>query len=65
MSLSRSLVRPVKDERGMTTAEYAVGTVATVSLAGVLLKIFTDPELQKMIWELILWIIKQVTGFGG
>ena len=34
MSLSRPLVRPAKDERGMTTAEYAVGTVATVTFAG-------------------------------
>lgn len=60
---NRALVRPVKDERGMTTAEYAVGTVAAVSFAGVLIKIFTDPALQKLLWDLILWIIKLITGF--
>lgn len=65
MSLSRPLVRPAKDERGMTTAEYAVGTVATVTFAGVLLKIFTDPDLQDLLWNIILWIIKLITGFGG
>lgn len=64
MFTSRALVRPAKTERGMTTAEYAVGTVATVTFAGVLIKIFSDPELQALLWELIKWIIKMITGFA-
>lgn len=64
MLKSRALVRPVKNERGMTTAEYAVGTVATVTFAGVLIKIFSDPQLQSFLWELIKWIIKMITGFS-
>lgn len=64
MLKKRALVRPVKNERGMTTAEYAVGTVATVTFAGVLIKIFSDPQLQSFLWELIKWIIKMITGFS-
>ena len=33
-------------ERGMTTAEYAVGTVASCSLAGVLVKLLSEPWVQ-------------------
>lgn len=31
-----------RDDRGMTTAEYAVGTVAACGFAGVLLKLLTS-----------------------
>ncbi|MFW6597757.1 DUF4244 domain-containing protein [Propionibacteriaceae bacterium Y2011] len=57
--------RTRRDLRGMTTAEYAVGTVATVGFAGVLIKILSDPELQGLILQLILWIIRTVGGFGN
>lgn len=43
----------IKDESGMTTAEYAVGTVAAASLAGILLKMLSSPELQALIWKII------------
>ncbi|MCL1906523.1 MAG: DUF4244 domain-containing protein [Propionibacteriaceae bacterium] len=52
-------------EAGMATAEYAVGTVAVVSIGGILYKIITDPEFQKTIWEFILWIIKIIMGTMG
>ena len=31
-----------RDDRGMTTAEYAIGTVAACGFAGLLLKILTS-----------------------
>jgi hypothetical protein len=31
---------------GMSTAEYAVGTVAAVAFAGILLKVVTSPTVQ-------------------
>ncbi len=37
----------------MTTAEYAVGTVATASLAGILIKILTSPEVQGFIMQVL------------
>jgi hypothetical protein len=37
--------RTARDE-GMTTAEYAVGTLAAVAFAGVLLKVLTSSSVQ-------------------
>lgn len=46
------------DERGMTTAEYAVGTVATVSIVGVLLSIINNDGFRRFLLELIEAIIR-------
>lgn len=51
-----------RDERGMTTAEYAVGTVAAVGFAGVLIKVLTSPELRELILQLILALIQFFLG---
>lgn len=59
------LQRRTRDERGMTTAEYAVGTVAAASFAGVLIKILTDPSLRELLLRLITLLLEtfmQVTG---
>ena len=37
----------------MTTAEYAVGTIAAAGLGGVLLKLLTSPEVQDLIWKIV------------
>lgn len=37
----------------MTTAEYAVGTVAAAGLGGLLLKMLTSPEVQELIWSVV------------
>ena len=49
-----------RDQRGMTTAEYAVGTVATVSMVGVLIGILNNPDFQRILWEIIKAIIAVV-----
>ena len=54
------VVRRTRDERGMTTAEYAVGTVATVSVVGVIIGILNNPEFSKVIWEIIKAIISVI-----
>jgi hypothetical protein len=38
---------------GMTTAEYAVGTVAAVAFAGILLKVVTSPAVQSALTAII------------
>lgn len=48
------------DERGMTTAEYAVGTVATVSIVGVLLSIINNDGFRRFLLELIEAIIRVI-----
>lgn len=55
----------VTDERGMTTAEYAVGTVAAASFAGVLIKILTDPSLQELLLNLIRLLLQTFMQVSG
>ena len=54
-----SIVTAWKDEKGMTTAEYAVGTCAAAGLGGLLLKILTSTQLA----DLIVSIIKHAFNF--
>ena len=49
-----------RDERGITTAEYAVGTVASVSIVSVLISIINNPDFQKLLWEFIQTVFKVV-----
>jgi len=41
------------NDRGMSTAEYAVGTVAAAAFAGLLFKIVTSPEVRRMLLTII------------
>lgn len=41
------------DDAGMTTAEYAVGTVAACGFGGVLWKVVTSPEVFGLVRDLI------------
>ena len=55
-----------RNQRGMTTAEYAVGTVATVSFVGIILAIINNPAFRDALWRLILAIISVVMkSLGG
>ena len=49
-----------RDQRGMTTAEYAVGTVATVSMVGVLIGILNNPDFSRILWEIVKAIIQVI-----
>ncbi|WP_276615620.1 DUF4244 domain-containing protein [Nonomuraea basaltis] len=40
-------------ERGMSTAEYAVGTIAACAFAALLFKVVSSPEVQEMLSSLI------------
>jgi hypothetical protein len=41
--------RTAGDEAGMTTAEYAVGTVAACGFGGILYKVLTSPEVVQLL----------------
>jgi Flp pilus assembly pilin Flp len=41
------------DERGASTAEYAIITLAAVGFAGLLLTILRSPEVRQMLMDLI------------
>ncbi|MCL1838123.1 MAG: DUF4244 domain-containing protein [Propionibacteriaceae bacterium] len=50
------------DERGMTTAEYAVGTVASVSIVGVIITLIKSGEFRQLLWDLIRSIAESLYG---
>ncbi|SDU21908.1 DUF4244 domain-containing protein [Jiangella alkaliphila] len=43
----------LRSERGMTTAEYAVGTVAACGFGGVLYKLLTSEPIQDLLSNVI------------
>ena len=50
----KSILRELRtNEEGMTTAEYAVGTIAAAGLGGVLIKLLMSQEVQDLIWKII------------
>lgn len=49
----RRLLHRVRGDAGMNTAEYAVGTLAAVAFAGVLLKIVTSDAVRSMLLAII------------
>ncbi len=60
--MTTAIARVVRDESGMSTAEYAVGTVAAVGFGGVLVKLLTSPEVQQLLMNLITRALTWVFG---
>jgi len=54
-----------RQEAGMATAEYAVGTVGVVGIGGVLYKIITSDAFREVVWNIFTWIFKLITGVMG
>lgn len=48
-----------RGQRGMVSAEWAVGIVAAVAIAGVLLAVITSGQVQEALLKFLLWVIKQ------
>lgn len=55
-------VRQRWTERGMATAEYAVGILAAVALALVLLKVFNDNAFFSILLKVVVGIIGKISG---
>jgi Protein of unknown function (DUF4244) len=47
-----------RSQRGMVSAEWAVGIVAAVAIAGVLLAVITSGPVQDALMKFILWVIE-------
>ena len=58
-----ALVR--RNERGMVSAEWAVGIIAAVAIAGVLLAIITNGRVEAALLKFILMVINSFSGFIG
>ncbi len=52
-----------RDERGMVSAEWAVGIIAAVAIAGVLLAIITNGQVEEVLLKFILMVIHSFSGF--
>ncbi len=46
-------IRMRDEDTGMSTAEYAVGTVAVCGLGGVLIKLLTSDTFVSLLWQVI------------
>lgn len=55
------LARLKDGDRGMTTAEYAVGTVAACGFGGVLYKVLTNDATVRLITDLLRRALSVVT----
>lgn len=42
-----------REDVGLTTAEYAVGTCAAVGLGGLLMKLLTSDKMADLLWGLV------------
>jgi Flp pilus assembly pilin Flp len=49
----RKLKARFSEDRGMTTAEYAVGTVAVAGLGGILIKLLTSNAVRDLLWGVL------------
>jgi hypothetical protein len=60
--MAGKLIRAMRrhGQRGMTTAEYAVGSVAVATGAGALITLFNQPWFQEVLKVLIEAIIKVI-----
>jgi hypothetical protein len=54
---------PCRDQRGMVSAEWAVGIIAAVAIAGVLLGIVTSGPVHDVLLRFILMVIRSFSGF--
>ncbi len=52
----------LKKDDGLSTAEYAVGTVAAAGLGGVLIKLLTSDEVRNLIWTLLSGAFQTMLG---
>lgn len=61
MTHGRAAAR-LRDDAGLTTAEYAVGTIAAAGLGGLLLKLLTSTPVRDLLWNLISGAFSHILG---
>jgi hypothetical protein len=52
-----------RNQRGMVSAEWAVGIIAAVAIAGVLLAIVTSGEVEDALLNFILMVIRSFSDY--
>ncbi len=60
--MSKQLVPLTRGERGMTTAEYAVGVIAVIALVGVFISVIIGGGFGSAVSDLALQLIHSISG---
>lgn len=60
--LTGVVARIRREDAGMTTVEYAVGTVAAAGFGGLLIKLLMSEEARNLVWGLISNAISALFG---
>jgi hypothetical protein len=55
LAMPQIVKRAVKEDDGLTTAEYAVGTVAVAGLGGILIKLLSSDWAMELIKRVMEW----------
>ena len=61
-TLAGIVARVRREDAGMTTVEYAVGTVAAAGFGGLLIKLLMSEEARNLVWGLISNTISALFG---
>jgi len=56
-------VAACRNQRGMVSAEWAVGIIAAVALAGVLIAVITTGPVQDALLKFVLQVIRSFSGY--
>ncbi len=59
------LTRFARADRGMTTIEYAVGTVAVAGFGGLLIKLLMSEPVRNLIWSIIQFAVGWIFNSGS
>ncbi len=63
--MTKQLVARTHDERGMTTAEYALGTIAVIALVAAVIAYLTGDAFDHQIVTIFNEITKWILSFVG
>ena len=55
--------RASRSERGMVSAEWAVGIIAAIAIAGVLIAVVTNGQVQSALLAFVLKVIHAFSGY--
>ena len=61
-AVTRVAARVRREDAGMTTVEYAVGTVAAAGFGGLLIKLLMSDEARNLIWGVITNALSAIFG---
>ena len=59
------LTRLTRADQGMTTIEYAVGTVAVAGFGGILIKLLMSEPVRNLIWSIIQFAVGWIFNTGA